>query len=1061
MNQVRPWLFALIAGLVSGGSALAQPGTPPAGLPAVPIPGGQLSTIRQQMQDQGQTPDQISTMLQGVTGRSPELPGAAAPGTGSGFPSPQPVQLEGSAQVLEEEEAEFNRKPREVTEVRLAPVSRSRVFGHGVFADSAFAYSLDVGDVAPEDYLVGPGDVFYITIYGPAELYEQLTVQSDGSVIRQYIGKTYIGGLTYAQARELLTARYRALVSSKSTIEIRLSPLNRFITLNIVGEVSKPGAYRIPAATPAFNALFAAGGITDIGTVRNIQIRRGGRVVQVLDLYEYLVRGKTDPIFLKDNDFIFVPVQGKVAGISGAVRRGVEYELREEENLKTLIEFAGGLNYDAMRSTAQVARLDSTEREVLIDFDLDRILASPGRDYRLFSGDRIFIRTLNKGAFNIVQIYGNVEYPGTYQLQEGEALTDFIERAGGMGIDVHLKRAYVVRRISPDSSQLTYIPIDLRNIYLGPQDTLVEDRIVDGRVEQQMRIRYTAPDNLTLQFFDMVLVFSESDFTETKSVRIDGQVRKPGMYLTSPTMSLKDLLYLSGGLRQDADTASIEMTIVTRPEFLDVNRNRNDVAVPAEGDADAEFLDAAPQPAAASDNRTQDPFAGLASQDQLIRRVAVRRNWQDDPALDTIMVAGFDRVRVYSIYDFIFIQTIEVSGSVKRPGTYQLQQGMTLKDVLYQAGGLAEDADVNEVELYRDIELEERGNFDTRSRQKEIQRLRIGADWRTDPVADTLGVTGFRKVVIRSERDFFQVGSVDIKGYVNSPGTYEVGPNMTLRDLLYQAEGLKIEADFEHIELSRVIEIEDGSGNVIPIPIVISTVSCRQDWQNDLSLDKVKVHTYDQIFVRKNPAFELQESVFITGEILLEGEYNKLKRDERLSSLVSRAGGVTPLAYLEGAFLKRTNIEKPIALRLDRALRRPGGRYDIALLEGDSLYIPPRLDIVTTTGNVLRPGTTVLYERDKRRLKYYVNLSGGFDRRTKKNKITVAYVDGRVRATRHYLWFRDYPAIEQGAVIDVPQKPGRESRPRTFLGGLTIQEVLATLTSLLTFYYLLDNFRRR
>ena len=268
----------------------------------------------------------------------------------------------------------------------------SRVFGHHIYQKGNAEFDKAVGQTSPpDDYIVGPGDVFTINVFGPSDLTESLTVAPDGTLSRKYMGKIAVAGLTFGRVRQLLEQRYRGIVSSRSTIEIGLDSNRRSISVNIVGEVRLPGAYRINASTPAFNALFEAGGVNEIGSVRNILIKRGGKTIEEFDLYDYLIYGNDSPIYLKDNDFIYVPVQGKIVDIVGPVNRSAEYELKPDENLKQLLDFAGGLQYDAMRSVAQIARLED-ERELLIDFDLGEILANESKDYDLLNRDRVIIR---------------------------------------------------------------------------------------------------------------------------------------------------------------------------------------------------------------------------------------------------------------------------------------------------------------------------------------------------------------------------------------------------------------------------------------------------------------------------------------------------------------------------------------------------------------------------------------------------------------------------------------------------------------------------------------------
>lgn len=989
-----------------------------------------------QLQDAGIKPPDIST-------KDGDKPSNTAD---SGFPRPEypnDVTLEGKDKVLDEEDKEYQDKPKEINEVLLEDSLGSYVYGHQLFLGSDPRYDYTPTASVSDNYIIGAGDIFNVTILGREERYESLTVAEDGSVLRQYMGKIYVAGLTFGEAKKRIDRRYRNIISGNSSIEIRLTADPRPININFVGEVAKPGAYKIDASTPAFNALFIAGGITDIGTVRNILIQREGKIVQVLDLYEYLLFGINEPIYLQDNDFIFVPVQGKIASVSGPVKRPMKYELREGENMKALVNYAGGLNYDAKLTEAQVARLEA-EREVVVDFNLEEILTNPNKDFTLSDGDRLIIREVNKGAFNIIQIFGDVEYPGTYQLNQGDKVSDIITKAGGLSIESYRERAYVVR-IIPKSSELLYIPIDLSKIFPIEKDTIIRDDI----------------NNIELQYFDGIIIFSQEDFVDERILEVTGHVRKPQVIKATPTLTLKDVLYLVGGLKDDADFNNVELTTITRAEDLDMREveksGRDSKDSNKNKEAKAENKNEDDKPAAivsdAEAKGTGDNEGETIDDDvELIKRISIPKNWEDDPMIDTLKVYPFDQIKVYSKYDFIFFKYVDIEGSVANPGKYQIKRGMTLKDAIYRAGGLAEDAARNLIELHLDIDYEERGNFNTLTDKKEIIRIKLDTTWQESKIADSILIGRYHKVVVRSEKDFFQQGYVDIKGLVNNPGSYPVLPQMTLKDLIFMAEGLKMEADFDNIELSRVFESVTETGEILPVPITINTITSTQNWQSDPMLDSIKINAFDQVIVRKNPNFRLQESVFMEGEIRVEGEYNKAKKDEKLSSLISRSGGITELAYLEGAYIKRPGIGN-IAIKLDKALRRPSSKFNIPLLDGDTLMVPARVDIVSIEGNVLRPGIKVLYEPSKDKLKYYTSLAGGFAKRTKKNEITVTYVDGRVKGTKNFLMFRKYPKIEQGAEISVAIKPDRE-------GGnfpkINLSDTIASLTSILTFYLLID-----
>ncbi|MCB0843374.1 MAG: SLBB domain-containing protein, partial [Bacteroidetes bacterium] len=831
----RPILFFSFFFLfILGGKLISQPvinpqnfpeGIDPSQIPQSQLP--QLQERLKQLRDAGVSESEIRKRLQ-----MPQsgIPGITQPASSDPNPNPSQnnndpanlnpnVQLEGTESVIDEEDTEFKDKPKNQNPAYLGPPILSNVFGHKIFADSAGRFIQDVNPRPNPDYIIGEGDVFTVTIWGCSELSESLVVREDGSIWRSYMGKVYIGGLTYTKAQEILLARYKGLVSSCSQIEVFMGKSRRTIHVNIVGEVFSPGSYQINAAVPAFNALFKARGITDIGSVRNILIKRGGRTVQTLDIYDYLIKGKNEPVYLQDNDFIYVPVQDKIAEVEGAVKRPMEYELKEGENLKALLEFAGGLNYDAMRSDAQIARLQS-EREVLINFHLDSILTNSNKDFRIQEGDKLIIKTLNKGAFNIVQAFGNLEYPGTYQLLPGERISNLIARAGGLGIDAYKDRAYVVR-IVPGSNEVIYIPVNLNEVY--DHDNPIH--------------------NLELQYFDALIIFAESDFHDERYINISGMVRTPGVVKLSPTMTLKDLLFLAGGPREDADLQNIELSVITRADHL---------ARKFQNPEESEIVSGESENSTEEGEKSSNTSIDINPEDLIVRRISIDEDWRNDPAIDTLLIYEFDRVQVYSKYDFKNFEFIEVGGAVKNPGKFPMKKGMTIKDLLYLSGGLNAEADVNEVELYQDIDYEEMGHYGVSTDRPEIVRIRIEKDWQEGTVTDTFQVEGFKRMIVRSENEFFDQGYVMVKGLVNRPGQYEVRPNMTLLDVFYQAGGPKLSADFDRVELSRVIEVMDGEGKLIPVPVDIKTVSINQNWQEDSILASMKINSFDQVFVRKN-----------------------------------------------------------------------------------------------------------------------------------------------------------------------------------------------------------------
>ncbi|MDP5170442.1 MAG: SLBB domain-containing protein [Bacteroidia bacterium] len=970
-----------------------------------------------------------------------ELP-AQNPAPATSAPAPRPTPESPEPTVAPSPQQIAPPKPLEAEDIvnldptpdKMGTYEPSGIFGHSVFLSQPQGES-PVRLTPPSNYLIGPGDVFTVSIYGPSEKFESLAVMNDGAITRQFFGKIYLAGMRYQDAHDLLVQKYKGLVDNRATIEISLTPNPRTIGINIVGEVGNPGYYQIPASLPAFRAIIQAGGITDIGTVRNIQVKRNGRIVHTIDIYEYLLSGSYQPFYLQEDDFIFVPISSKVVEIAGAVARPMKYELKENENLNMLIAFSGGLIYTAQTKNVELKRLETVpstsvagpateKKELILNLNLDQIAKSPIGDYQLFDGDKLAIKSLKKELYNSITIQGSVEYPDTYQLFEGERLTDLIERAGGLSPDAYLDRAYIVRR-DLVKAETEYIPVNLRAIF-----------------PDSAQVIKSSAENVELQFNDAVILFSQNTFRETRSLTAIGRIKRPGTFRIYPGMNLRDLLFLVGGFQPDAEINSIELSFVSGPEDVDIaNFSLDESGDPQTG-----------KPTAGDENPADTTEAAL------IRRISVPQNWQESQALDTIMIYDFNRIKVYSKYDFVFTRQVSVGGAVKNSGSFPVKRGMTLTDVLYQAGGLTEPAALNVVELHKIIEVQDKGNFGTKTKEAEIERIQLKGDWRENSLADSIDITQYYRVVVRSESEFVRKGYLEVKGLVGKPGTYEVVPGMSLKDVIYMAGGLMLESNVQQIELSRIIDVVGQDGEIVPIPTNIKIITTEQDWESDSSLNNIKIFTFDQIFVRPDPNFNLQENVYVRGEITTEGEYSKNAKDERLSSLVARANGITKLSYLKGAYLIREGVGE-MSIKLDKALRRQGSKYDLRLVKGDVLVIPARTDAVTITGNVLAPGTTVMFEQGNRRMKYYVGLAGGFARKTRKRECTVQYVDGRVKRTKRFFFLRFYPKVDQGAVIQIPSRSPKEDNKeekQRKSWDFQPEEIISAAVTIITFYLLLD-----
>jgi len=411
-------------------------------------------------------------------------------------------------------------------------------FGYSFFKMStAFAPVVDV-PVGP-DYVIGPGDTLVLTASGSLEGTFPLEVNRSGEVILPKVGAVRVWGVSFGKIPELLKANlsqaYRNVQVSVTMGKLRL------MKVYLVGEVGSPGDYNISALSTVINALAAAGGPTRSGSLRTIQVKREGKIVETIDLYDFFLRGdKSRDIRLQPGDTIYVPIIGKVAGIGGNVKRPGIYELKSETSLKELLELAGGFKPSGYLNRLQISRLEAHDKKVVADFKLDpklteKELAEMTAGIAIQDLDVVKIFPIDFTIRNNVMLDGYVLRPGSYSLKPGMRVKDLI------GEDNLLPESY------PDTIEITrLIPPDFH-----PEKIFVSlERAMQGNEQ----------DNILLTEFDIVRIFSRWEMQEMPRVRIGGEVQKPGDYRLMEKMTLRDLVLGAGNVRKTASLKSAEIT---------------------------------------------------------------------------------------------------------------------------------------------------------------------------------------------------------------------------------------------------------------------------------------------------------------------------------------------------------------------------------------------------------------------------------------------------------------------------------------------------------------------
>lgn len=416
------------------------------------------------------------------------------------------------------------------------------VFGKNLFASKNLTFQPSINMPTPENYELGAGDEVIVDIWGNSELTVRQTISPDGYINVPNIGPVYLNGMDVkAASAKLKTAFgriYSDLRSGNPRTFMKMSLGNiRSIKVNIMGEVVLPGTYTLSSFASVFHALYSAGGINDIGSLRDIKVYRKGQLEKHIDVYDYLLRGDgSGDIILKENDIIKVEPYQKRVQINGQVKRPMIYEMREDEPMSRLIEYAGGFTSDAYKKNVQLTRLGATERKVYT------VEMTQYEAFALQDGDEVSVGSILDRYENRVTITGAVFRPGSYALdQRVSTLKDLVTIAEGPREDAFLDRV-VLNRENPDLSR-TVESVDLR-------------RLLAGEI----------PD-IVLKRNDHLYVMSEDALRQDYTVTLEGEVMNPGTYPYAKNMSIEDLIITGGGLLESASLMKVDVARRSRDQL--------------------------------------------------------------------------------------------------------------------------------------------------------------------------------------------------------------------------------------------------------------------------------------------------------------------------------------------------------------------------------------------------------------------------------------------------------------------------------------------------------------
>ncbi len=401
------------------------------------------------------------------------------------------------------------------------------VFGRDIFNKKALSFEPNMNIATPSNYVIGPGDKVFVDVYGASQRSEQLQVTPDGTIMVTGYGPVHIAGLTVAAANDHLKA---TLGTRYKSSEVRLTVgQTRTISVNVMGEVAAPGTYVLSAFASVFHALYMAGGVNGIGTLRNIKVFRGGRQVTSVDLYDYILNGKlTGNVRLADNDVIMVGPFDCIVDIAGYVKRPMAYEMKKNESVATLLKYAGGFVPGAYKKAVRLNRVagDRYSAYNVPEFEM--------AGFKLADGDSVTVDSILARYENTVTVAGAVFHPGQYDLGSNPTVRALVQSAGGVTEDAFQGRA-VLHRMKPDRTWRV-LSVDLEGVLNG-----------------------TVAD-MTLENEDVLTISVRQDKSNERTITILGEVLLPGTYEYAENETIEDFIIQAGGLTDAASTARVDVS---------------------------------------------------------------------------------------------------------------------------------------------------------------------------------------------------------------------------------------------------------------------------------------------------------------------------------------------------------------------------------------------------------------------------------------------------------------------------------------------------------------------
>ena len=702
--------------------------------------------------------------------------------------------------------------------------ANTMVFGKHIFTNGSLSLYEVSKDYIPNDsYILGPGDVVTVSIFGKSQADLQFTIKPDGFIEPASLPKIYLKGISLGQAREVVRRRLQNFYQfDKGQFALTLTT-SRTLTIQITGAVAQPGSYTLSAYNTAFNALIAAGGPTKLGTVRNIQVINGGRVKE-LDIYEYLFNpSKQSDYYLQDNDILYVPFIGDLVEVGGSMKQVGVFEMKEKETFTDLLKYTGGYLNDALRDEIQLVRKNK-EGSFVKEYSGKELAKLTFED-----GDKVIIATQTSDKKDYVEVNGWVDYPGIYGIRDYPTVKQVLMKVG-VREETRMDVAYLTRTNNDGTRKL---------IQFNPSEEIA------------------APDSVAFALLpeDQISLFNIRDFVDKATVAIEGAVRAPGAFALDENANVAYLIDLAKGLKQDAklDLAYLfreNPDGTTEIETLNLEDILNGSATFELRDKDVlrvlsekAFIDAStisivgavrnPIKLTVDSAMTVKALIDLSNglkKDARLDLAYIFRTYPDGSQEvltldlaneislnDPISLMNNDQVRILSDRTYYDGAVISISGEVRNAMEMPYDSTITLYEVLELAGGLTYAGDSAQVVVYR---MDFQGKGIGKVREYLLDSRTFG-DFTFKP---------FDAIIVRRKAGFEFQEYVNVSGEVTFPGRYALRQGEKVSDLLRKAGGLTKDAMASaatfnrqgkgkiYISIDKIMRVGNTYNNIVMLP---------------------------------------------------------------------------------------------------------------------------------------------------------------------------------------------------------------------------------------------------